>query len=216
MERQRDSTQLPMPATTRWLCACSDFFSPVKCKPLAFPYETGTVQESLSMHPPEPKYPLFAGMIGMAFSGVTPVTCLVVVLAMLVSGCRDSSRQGDEKTAGTELRIHYVDSRVRPSKTQQWTLSCNPPGGNHPWPQAACAELAAHPHSLDPVERACTFASTQDAPFAAVAGHIHAHRIDRTVRPGCGPAWQQLPVLLSGLRGTAGTGGNGREGGSGR
>lgn len=164
------------------------------------------------MHPSDPKYPLFAGTISTVFPGATPVACLVVILTILVSGCRDSSQQSSEKTAGTELRIHYVDSRVQPSKVQQWTLSCDPPGGNHPSPQAACAELAGHAHSLDPVEHACPLAPTQDAPFATVAGHIYGHRIERTVRPGCGPAWQELTVLLSGLRGAAGTGGDGREG----
>lgn len=93
---------------------------------------------------------------------------LALVAGVLVSGsgCTDQDRGADvpgpsgtgssAPTTGTELVVVGTDgsgARVR------WRLTCEPPGGDHPDPEAACRVLAeAGDRALPPVrkDRVCT------------------------------------------------------------
>lgn len=45
-----------------------------------------------------------------------------------------------------------IEVRDRPDgKPRRWTLHCEPPGGDHPDPAAACAALAASSQPFEPV-----------------------------------------------------------------
>ena len=88
-------------------------------------------------------------------------TALVLALA----GCGEAqdattgSGGGADTTAGpaTSLTITVMPNGTEAASTE-YTLECDPPGGNHPLSEDACAALDAHPEALDPVppDTACT------------------------------------------------------------
>ncbi len=79
-----------------------------------------------------------------------------------------------------------------------WTLRCAPAGGSHPHPAAACAELAADAAGVTGRAAACRVLEVRGAPRAAVMGQVNGRPVDRLLRPGCGRAFEQLHVLLTG------------------
>ncbi len=58
-------------------------------------------------------------------------------------------------TTASQLRLELDDGR---GTTTTWTLTCDPPGGDHPDPAAACAALEVGSRYLRPVpaDMACT------------------------------------------------------------
>lgn len=68
---------------------------------------------------------------------------LACALVLIVGACGGGS--GGSSDAKTQL-----DVRVWPDgmagDSLDWTLECDPAGGNHPEPEEACAELAATPN----------------------------------------------------------------------
>jgi hypothetical protein len=80
------------------------------------------------------------------------------------------------------------------------TLTCEPAGGTHPHPDAACAALAAHPDALTrvPDEALCTQihgGNETAAVNGAVSGERVDARFDRT--NGCEiERWDALDPLL--------------------
>lgn len=80
-----------------------------------------------------------------------------------------------------------------------WTLRCAPPGGTHPRPALACAELAAHPDVVLPVTRPCPLFIVRGAPQARIAGSFRGRSVDRLLRLGCDSGYlRSLHVLLAG------------------
>lgn len=78
-------------------------------------------------------------------------------------GSGDSGEEGGDDTTGpadaagaTELRISVVAGEGAERTT--YTLTCDPPGGDHPNPEAACAALAeaTDPFAPVPKDRMCT------------------------------------------------------------
>lgn len=60
-----------------------------------------------------------------------------------------------EPTGDTDLTITvWLSADAQP---RRWQLTCDPPGGNHPNPAAACAALARAPQALEPIaaDRIC-------------------------------------------------------------
>ncbi len=67
-----------------------------------------------------------------------------------------STPAGGDGAGATTLTIAVTDG---PDSTPQtWTLTCEPAGGNHPDPAAACASLASAEDPFKPVDKnlACT------------------------------------------------------------
>jgi hypothetical protein len=89
----------------------------------------------------------------------------LAALVLLVTGCggdegavtpREGSPAGNGGAVSTDLNITVSDGA---GKTDSWKLTCDPAGGTHPDPEAACAALAAKGASaLPPVpeDRMCT------------------------------------------------------------
>lgn len=69
----------------------------------------------------------------------------------------------------------WPDGKTRTS----WTVTCQPAGGTHPDPQAACAALAAHPHLLEPAPEGKSGAEQYFGPQRArIRGKINGQRVD--------------------------------------
>jgi hypothetical protein len=65
----------------------------------------------------------------------------------------------------SRLRVSIRDSPDR--DPAMWTLSCDPPGGDHPDPAAACAALAAADRPFDPVPPGTMCAQVYGGPQTA-------------------------------------------------
>lgn len=92
------------------------------------------------------------------------VACVnVLVAGVALAAC--GSEGGDAGAAPTTSVSPSTQSRlivtVKPSPESQarnWTLTCDPPGGDHPFAGKACEALTRHPDLLKPLppEQACT------------------------------------------------------------
>ncbi|WP_119726442.1 SSI family serine proteinase inhibitor [Thermomonospora amylolytica] len=137
----------------------------------------------------------------------TPLTTAAGVAtfaAIALTGC------GAEDPAGappasvspaprTELTVEVRDRPGMPAVT--WTLTCDPAGGTHPRPQAACQALAAADRPFEPVpeDAACTQIHGGDQ-TARVTGTWRGDRVDArfTRLNGCEIArWQKAAPLLT-------------------
>lgn len=130
-----------------------------------------------------------------------PAGISAVLAALLVAACG----AGGEETAPA-APPPTVDVRVQfwpqgpsgPERTA--TLTCEPDGGTHPRPDAACAALAARPDALEPVagDLVCTqiFGGVETAAVTGtVSGELVEAAFDR--RNGCEIArWDALEPLL--------------------
>ena len=153
----------------------------------------------------------------MARNGSRPAraTALPALLAALalVAGCGAGSGGGlatvpgngggvtstsPAPSAGAELTIVYQDGT---GATTTWTLACDPPGGTHPHPEAACAALAARGAiALPPVDPRMMCTQIYGGPQqATITGSWRGERVKSVLRRtnGCEIArWKNLTGLL--------------------
>ena len=80
------------------------------------------------------------------------------------------------------------------------TLTCDPPGGTHPNPDAACSALAGDPQAFEPVppDTACTmiFGGPEQA---TVVGTVNGEEIDAAFERSNGcelDRWDRMAALL--------------------
>jgi hypothetical protein len=71
---------------------------------------------------------------------------VLILLVLALTGCADQSGQmaepsptGAEPVSTTRLTITVQPALGQPAET--WTLTCDPPGGDHPHAEAACRSL---------------------------------------------------------------------------
>jgi hypothetical protein len=99
-----------------------------------------------------------------------------------------------------ELRVEFFPKGPG-AGGESATLTCDPVGGTHPRPEEACAAIAAHPESLDPVaqEAVCTQIYGGDE-TATVTGVVGGQQVDASFNRtnGCEIArWEALAPLLT-------------------
>lgn len=127
----------------------------------------------------------------------------LLVLAAALSGCGRENGVGSgdaERTAPpqTELTITVTPSPEAPPR--EWTLRCEPPGGTHPAPDAACAALheTADPFAPVPPDAVCTqiYGGPQEATITGVwRGEQVRASYDRT--NGCEISrWDAIEAVL--------------------
>jgi hypothetical protein len=118
------------------------------------------------------------------------------VLLALVAGCGGDDEAGTEPEPETRLEITVGGG----AENERWTLTCDPAGGTHPDPDAACTALADEREALEPVPQdvACTqvFGGSQEAVVeGTLAGEPYRGRFNR--RNGCEiDRWDRLRPLL--------------------
>lgn len=91
----------------------------------------------------------------------------------------------DAKPAKADLTISFKKSTS--SSPQEWKLTCDPPGGNHPDAKAACAALAKNAKPFAPAAKSpCTFIYGGPE-TATVTGTWQGQKIDTTFsrKNGC-------------------------------
>ena len=124
----------------------------------------------------------------------------VAVLVISVAACGSEQDEAEDGAGGAEpqtvLEIRVTDEDAE----ERWDLTCEPAGGDHPDPEAACTALAQHRDALSPFppETACTqqYGGPQEA---TVEGTIEGERFRGTFsrRDGCEIArWEALRPLL--------------------
>lgn len=144
---------------------------------------------------------------------------LTIGLVLATAGCAGGDGGGPsvEPTASTtagpstatstpasasQLNITVDDGT---GKTTHWTLTCDPPGGTHPDPEAACAAIDGHRSALKPVPAGRACAQVYGGPErATVIGSWRGERITATLSrtDACQTArWNALvPLVPSGAR----------------
>ncbi len=141
-----------------------------------------------------------------------------VVMLLLVAGCRQDPpgpvspsggtpmttpptsdpTPGEPPTAGSALSVVVLDGA---GGRTHWTLTCDPVGGTHPDPTAACAALTAHGERALPAvrkDRACTqiYGGPQTASVTGTWAGA-AVRSSFSLKNGCEIArWKMLQGLL--------------------
>ena len=117
----------------------------------------------------------------------------------MVTGCSasdDTVRTSDPPR--TSLAIEVVaDEGAAPTR---WTLECEPPGGDHPDPEAACRDLAAEPEPFAPIPPDSVCTEIYGGPqTATVRGTYRGQAVDVQLSrtDGCRIAqWERLGALL--------------------
>ncbi len=125
----------------------------------------------------------------------------------VAAGTGQSSQPTTEPSAQTSITI-TVDLG-NGSAAQEWTLTCDPPGGTHPQPEAACAALGAvDPAVFEPVDpgQACT--QIYGGPeTATIRGTWNGQPVDASFarNDGCEIArWDAVVEILGADAATAG------------
>jgi len=102
---------------------------------------------------------------------VTRVVALAALITLFLAGCGGSD-DGDTSTAAAiDLKVTlWPNGEAGDSIT--WTLECEPPGGDHPDPEAACAALTAVADPFGPVPPPdrCEEIPGSDEDVAVIAG----------------------------------------------
>jgi len=102
--------------------------------------------------------------------------------------------------ARTSLEVEVVASPG--SQPQRWTLTCEPPGGDHPDPARACADLAEATAPFAPLDEGMFCTELYGGPQTAVVRGTHEGepvqaQLSRT--DGCEIArWDGLGAVLAG------------------
>ncbi len=135
---------------------------------------------------------------------VAPAPALLLAALVLVGcGGTPAAREGTGDVT-SRLTITVVDAPGAAARV--WTLTCEPPGGDHPQPAAACAAIdaAGNPFAPKPADMACTqiYGGPQTATITGTWRDEPVHAAyNRT--DGCEIArWNKLSAVL----GSGGTG----------
>jgi hypothetical protein len=116
-----------------------------------------------------------------------------LVALLLASGCgSDASAPAQPRY---DLTITYWPAG-RGGEMRSATLTCDPDGGSHPDPAAACAALSEHADALDPVPAGVACTQIFGGPELATVSGSGVHALFSR-RDGCQIArWEALAPLL--------------------
>ena len=81
---------------------------------------------------------------------MTRAVALTALITLLVSGCGGGDDAGASSDAAIDLKVTLWPNGEAGDSTT-WTLQCEPGGGDHPDPEAACAALTAVADPFGPV-----------------------------------------------------------------
>jgi Subtilisin inhibitor-like len=81
---------------------------------------------------------------------VTRAVALTALITLLLAGCGGGADGDTGAESAIDLKLTLWPNGEAGDSTM-WTLRCDPPGGDHPDPEAACAALAAVADPFGPV-----------------------------------------------------------------
>lgn len=123
---------------------------------------------------------------------------LLALVLLTASACASSGTDTVGTAARTELVIEFARDREAPP--ERVMLTCDPPGGDHPDPEQACAALAAAqtPFAPLPADAVCTqvYGGPQSA---TITGTYRGERVrlELSRTDGCRIAqWDRLGAVL--------------------
>lgn len=130
---------------------------------------------------------------------------LPLVVASAVSACGSNDAnvkpQGSPSTHASATDLTVSVTAKPGAKPREWTLKCNPPGGDHPDAKKACAALtkAKNPFKPTPKNRMCTqiFGGPQKA---KINGTWNGSKVDATFsrKNGCEvDRWNAIRTVLN-------------------
>lgn len=129
--------------------------------------------------------------------------CRVLLLppALLMTGCPGAHDAAGPDAAGPARTDLVVEVRLGPGAAPTRTrLTCDPPGGDHPDPAAACADLAREPEPFAPLPPDVLCAEIYGGPETATVTGTYAGRpvaLELSRTDGCRIAqWDRLGALL--------------------
>jgi hypothetical protein len=127
---------------------------------------------------------------------------LLVVALLALSGCAGDSGDVTDPTEPAPARsLEITVSSGSAADATTWTLTCDPAGGSHPTPEAACGVLdaAADPFAPVPADMGCTqiYGGPETATITGTwDGESVAAKYNRT--DGCEIArWEALAAVLA-------------------
>ena len=127
------------------------------------------------------------------------VVPFLLSLSALLAACGTQEPAEREPSPATDLRIVFWP-QGRDGEAVEASLTCEPAGGTHRDPAAACRALAARPDALEPVPPDAVCTQIYGGPEEAeVSGTVSARRVSAsfTKRNGCEIArWEALAPLL--------------------
>jgi hypothetical protein len=128
--------------------------------------------------------------------GAAAVLGGVLMLAAACGGQSHPGASGSKPQSSLSISV----TAAHGSAPRHWTLTCDPAGGTHPDPQAACAALA---HAKDPFSPVASTAMCPMIPAspqtAAITGTWDGKKISATYSRATGCAvqrWNQLNKVL--------------------
>ena len=129
---------------------------------------------------------------------------MAAVLVLVLAGCGRGEDEGADVGAAIALTV-TVWPNGESGDSSTWTLRCDPTGGDHPDPDAACAALTAvaHPFGPLPPPRRCAEIPGGDEDVAVIEGEYRGRRVrSRFSREtACvSPRWDRIaPVFPTGF-----------------
>jgi Subtilisin inhibitor-like len=128
------------------------------------------------------------------------LVALALALAVFAASCGEGEEAGESPASETSLEVTLWPNGRGAGGEQKVVLSCDPPDGDHPQPDEACAALEAGEGALEPVpgDAVCTqiFGGPQEA---HVAGVVRGRAIDATFNRSNGceiDRWDRLAPVL--------------------
>jgi hypothetical protein len=129
-------------------------------------------------------------------AGLTATLCAVAALAT-ACGSQTGASDGAAKPASS---ITITVLAAHGATPKRWTLTCDPAGGTHPSPQAACQTLAQAKSPFTPVPRGVMCPMIASGPqTATITGTWQGKHVSATYSRdnGCQTArWQALEKIL--------------------
>jgi len=127
---------------------------------------------------------------------LTPL--IAAACASAVTACGSTPAASSAAAAKVSLDITVTTAPGAPSK--HWTLRCDPAGGSHPDPAAACAVLlkAKAPFAAPAKGIMCPMIRV-GTKTAVVKGTYFGRHVDTTFMPGgCGlPLWHEIGAIFN-------------------
>jgi Subtilisin inhibitor-like len=121
--------------------------------------------------------------------------CTIAALgALIVAGCGSaaaptaggSAGQHAGTTAASKINLHITVTDGTTGPVKRWTLRCDPPGGTHPNPAAACRILLSVKNPFGPsssVKMMCPMILAS-ARRAVITGTYNGHRVNEQIVDG--------------------------------